>query len=161
MHVAEFTLACHDAWGRWASSVRLHERDDAVHVRRCIFDLMPYQKKEGRRSSENVLLPALTAMLNAAFMQGHMPDSWNVSLVTPTYKRGDSADSVQQAETLAEVPTRTQRPAVARRFQHGESRDPSVASCRGRILSPQFEAQFIRRHAHLTGACTLAAKRAD
>jgi len=58
----------------------------------------------------------------------------------------------QQAETLAEAPTRTQRPAAARRFQHGESWDSSAASCRGRILSPRFEAHFLRRHAHLTGA---------
>ena len=67
----------------------------------------------------------------------------------------------QQAETLTEAPTRTQRLATARRFQHGESRDPSAASCRGRILSPQFEAQFLRRHAHLTAASTFGASHAD
>ena len=31
-------------------------------------------------------------MLNAAFMQGYIPDSWNVNLTTPIYKRGDASD---------------------------------------------------------------------
>jgi len=47
-------------------------------------------KPDGKR--EHVLLPALTAMLNAAFMQGYIPDSWNVNLITPIYKRGDASD---------------------------------------------------------------------
>ncbi len=41
----------------------------------------------------NVLLPALTAMLNAAFLSGEVPDNWNVNLVTPIYKKGDATDT--------------------------------------------------------------------
>lgn len=40
-------------------------------------------------TQDRVLLPALTAMLNAALELGKLPDSWNVSLVSPIYKRGD------------------------------------------------------------------------
>jgi len=47
-------------------------------------------KPDGKR--EHVLLPALTAILNAVFMQGYIPDSWNVNLITPIYKRGDASD---------------------------------------------------------------------
>ncbi len=47
-------------------------------------------KPDGKR--EHVLLPALTAILNAALTQGYIPDSWNVNLITPIYKRGDASD---------------------------------------------------------------------
>ncbi len=39
---------------------------------------------------ENVLLPALTTMLNAAFLWG---GQWNTSMVTPLYKKGDATDT--------------------------------------------------------------------
>ncbi len=49
------------------------------------------RKADGK--NEQIMLPALTTMLNAAFNQGAVPDSWNVSLVTPIYKHGDAAET--------------------------------------------------------------------
>ncbi len=41
-----------------------------------------------------MLLPALTTMLNAAFLSGEIPDQWNTSMVTPIYKKGEATDTV-------------------------------------------------------------------
>ena len=42
---------------------------------------------------KNVLLPALTTILNAAFLSSEIPDQWNTSMVTPIYKKGDATDT--------------------------------------------------------------------
>ena len=41
----------------------------------------------------HVLAPALTAAFNTAFSTGTLPDSWQTSLVTPVFKRGDKTDA--------------------------------------------------------------------
>lgn len=40
-----------------------------------------------------VLLPALTALMNAALNKGEVPDRWNINLVTAIYKRGNVAET--------------------------------------------------------------------
>lgn len=59
-------------------------------------ELLRYAKLEQEDNADpsvNVLVPALTKVLNAAFIGGVVPPAANVGLVTPVFKKGDPHDT--------------------------------------------------------------------
>ena len=47
---------------------------------------------EANPAPQHILVPYLTAVFNATFSAGAIPESWQTSLVTPIFKRGDKGD---------------------------------------------------------------------
>lgn len=52
----------------------------------------------------NVLAPALTAAFNTAINTSTVPDSWQISLVTPVFKRGDKTAATVYRPTAGGKP---------------------------------------------------------
>ena len=50
------------------------------------------ERKRGEPQPQHSLLPAITAVLNAAFSSGFVPPKYNGGLVSPVFKKGDSLD---------------------------------------------------------------------
>ena len=60
-------------------------------------ELFRYAKDErapGMSPPENVLAPALVAVLNSAFVAGQVPPYVNGSLITPVHKKGSKVDTL-------------------------------------------------------------------
>ena len=74
---------------------RLHN-GRAKGMRGLPAELLRYAKvacEPGVVPPENVLVPVLTKVLNAAFANGTVPPAANVGLVTPVFKKGDPLDT--------------------------------------------------------------------
>ena len=59
-------------------------------------ELLRYAKLPSTKDRPNpphILVPTLTVLINSLFRQGAVPESINVSLVTPVYKKGDPFDT--------------------------------------------------------------------
>ncbi|KAK9808646.1 hypothetical protein WJX72_001196 [[Myrmecia] bisecta] len=50
-------------------------------------------EESASRTRHYVLAPAMTSMMNRAFITGTVPAAWNVGLLSPVYKRGDRTDT--------------------------------------------------------------------
>ena len=50
------------------------------------------ERKKGEPQPQHALLPAITAVLNAAFCSGFVPPKYNGGLVSPVFKKGDGLD---------------------------------------------------------------------
>ena len=51
------------------------------------------QKEKGQPQPHHALLSSLTAVLNAAFSHGIVPEEYNGGLISPVFKKGDSLDT--------------------------------------------------------------------
>ena len=50
------------------------------------------ERKKGEPQPQHALLPAIAAVLNAAFSNGWVPPEYNGGLISPVFKKGDSLD---------------------------------------------------------------------
>ena len=50
------------------------------------------ERKKGEPQPQHALLPAITAVLNAAFSSGFVPPEYNGGLISPIFKKSDSLD---------------------------------------------------------------------
>ncbi len=87
---------------------------------------------------DHVLLPCLTAIFNAAFTTGAMPESWQTSLVTPIYKRGSATSPnsyrpIAVGEPLARLYASVLNARLVTITENNKLRSPTQAGFRPRL----------------------------
>jgi len=70
-------------------------------------ELLRYAKgkyEKGEPMPQHLLAPSLTTLLNSAFRQGALPASFNSSLITPVFKKGDFFDTANHRPIAVTAP---------------------------------------------------------